>query len=283
MKIKRNTICFIIFIFAVMIAGCNSDDDKKADIEGQPDYFGPELYNISCMVYDEKDEEVTQYINLMTKIEIPEALETDIESTGGRFDYSITAKKGDYKLDDYTLYEIEIVIKNIEFTDKVININEISIYDENKQNIIVGMKPQKFEITYLDGDYDNDDLIFSSIPLSLPKSMSELMYELEADENLTINEIKLSNEDFVITNEGDCRNIEIRQNQNTKLITALFKVKETELSEYTQYISSIIFYYTVEDMEYVKMTPVTQVIYNPTQKYDDNLAKYYNEVILKSN
>ncbi|MDE6208815.1 MAG: hypothetical protein K2M73_03955 [Lachnospiraceae bacterium] len=283
MRIKRNTIYFIIFIFAVMLFGCKSDDSKEVETEKLPDYFGPELYNISCMVYDEKDEEVTQYINLMTKIEIPEALETEIESTGGRFDYSIAAKKGDYKLDDYTLYEIEIVFKNIEFTDKVININEISIYDENKQSIIVGMKPKKFEIQYLDGNYDNEDLIFSSIPLSLPRSMSDLTYELDADANLTINEIKLSNSDFVITNADDCRNIEMKKNQNTELVTALFKVKEDELSEYTQYISSIIFYYMVEDMEYVKMTPVTQVIYNPTLKYDDNLAEYYNEVILKSN
>lgn len=283
MRIKRNTIYFIIFIFAVMLLGCKSDDSKEVETEKLPDYFGPELYNISCMVYDEKDEEVTQYINLMTKIEIPEALETEIESTGGRFDYSIAAKKGDYKLDDYTLYEIEIVFKNIEFTDKVININEISIYDENKQSIIVGMKPKKFEIQYLDGNYDNEDLIFSSIPLSLPRSMSDLTYELDADANLTINEIKLSNSDFVITNADDCRNIEMKKNQNTELVTALFKVKEDELSEYTQYISSIIFYYMVEDMEYVKMTPVTQVIYNPTLKYDDNLAEYYNEVILKSN
>ena len=281
----KKILVFIMIMSGLMLFGCSSDSDNETKIkkDNLPDYFGPELYNAAYALYEKDGSEITQYINVMSRIEIPEALVVGIESTGGEFDFSITTAKGDYKIDDYTLYEIKIELKNIKFTDEVISINEISIYDESAKDKIISIKPQKCEFTYTEGNFDNDDLIFTGTPLSLPKDMNYLTYEIDADERLTINEIKLSNDDFIITNRDDCKNIEIKKNQNTESVKMIFKIRETELSKYTQYITSAVFYYTEKDVEYISMTPVNQIIYNHTLEYDDNLAEYYNEVILKSN
>lgn len=287
MKIaKKFLLVFIISIICFVTLGCNENNDKSENVsktDNLPDYFGAELYNTSYSLYDKENSEITQYIILMSKIEIPDTVETSIDSTGGEFECNIEVIKGDYTLEEYTLYEIKLELKKIKFVDEKIEIKGINIfYDKEDLEKAISIKPQKCELTYLEGNYDNWDLVFTGTPLSIPGDMKNLPYELDADKNLIVDKIELSNDDFNVTNENMCRNVEIKQNQDTKIISVEFDVEESDLSKYTQYGTSAVFYYTVGDNEYVRMTPVIQLIYNPLYEYDNIIEKYYNEVLVKA-
>lgn len=261
-----------------------SKNNAKVKNEKLPDYFGPELENISCFVRNEGDY-VEKSIYVMSRKDVEEctgsALYTSVEGTGGEFDYDIEYEKGDYKIDDYTLYSFDLKIENIKFDEDKVSINSIKIFDEDGKNVIFEFKPQKFEICKIEGEENNEYIEYMSTPLTLPRDYLKLMYEVEVEKKVKIKDIILSNEDLKLANINDLKNMEITKKSGTYEIDGAIKINENELSKYTEYVSTVVFKYEVDGEEYISFTPVKEIIYNPLIKYDENFKDYYNEVLLK--
>lgn len=280
---KKLLIIITIMMCLTVLTAC-SENSTKAENENLPDYFGPELENISCFVHDEGDY-VEKSIYVMCRKDVEEitgsALYTEVEGTGGEFDYSITYEKGEYKIDDYTLYSFDLKVENIKFNEDKVSINSVKIYDENRKDVIFEFKPQKFEICKIEGEENNEYIEYVSTPLTLPRDYLKLMYEAEAEKKVKIKDIILSNEDIRIANINDLKNTEITKKSGICEIDGAIKINENELSKYTEYVSTVVFKYEVDGEEYISFTPVKEIIYNPLIKYDENFEEYYNEVLLK--
>lgn len=281
---KKKLLLIISIIVCLTALTACSENNAKVENEKLPDYFGPELENISCYIYSQEDY-VEKSIYVMSRKDVEEctgsALYTSVEGTGGEFDYSIEYEKGDYKIDDYTLYSFDLKVENIKFNEDKISINSIKIFDRDGKNVIFEFKPQKFEICQIDGKENNDYMQYIGTPLFLPRDYLKLMYEVEVEKKVKIKDIILSNEDLKIANINDLKNTEITKKSEAYEIDGEIKVNENELSKYTEYISTVVFKYEVDGEEYISFTPVKEIIYNPLIKYDENFKDYYNEVLLK--
>lgn len=260
-----------------------SKNNAKVKNEKLPDYFGPELENISCYIGEENCVEKSIYV--MSRVDFEEGMRgamcTSVDGTGGEFDYSITYTKEDYKIDDYTLYCFNLEIENIKFDKDKLNIDSIKIFDEDAKKVLYEFKPQKFEIKKIEGNVNNDYIEYMGTPLSLPRDYLKILYELEAEKKIVIKDIILSNDDIKLSNKNKIKNKEITAKDKMYPVEGIIEISENGLSKYTEYVSTVIFKYEVDGEEYISFTPVKEIVYNPLVNYEENLEEYYNEVLLK--
>lgn len=271
--------CILIFILAISMLGCSKNDEKDSNL---PDYFGAELYSIGYGIRDDEEETCKFTFCIMSKIDIPKSVSSKLNYKGGKFDSDIEVIKYEddtYKIDDYNLYSVSISIDNIEFENEKIVIEDIELGFGDKNLVL---KPKRFELVHIEGEYSNN-LIFTGTPLSTPHDMQYLSYDLNAEEKIIIKDVKLVNEDLKLTKQEQYKNLVLEKNtdeSNARLIDINFKVDD-ELSKYIQYQSTAVFYFVVNDIEYINTTPINQFIFNDIFEYGNHLEEYYNEVLLK--
>ena len=278
MKNNSRILIIMLLIFLTFL-GCERKE-KNNNVSDLPDVFGTELFNAAYMVYGKESGSDTYDMIFMSKIDIPSDCTVDLQYTGGTFDYECDiVKDDDNNIDEYSMYTITFDVQNICFENEIINIDSIILYyDKANEEEYIELKPQKFTISYVDGNSENMDLYFIGAPMVIPPEMKKLPYEIGIEKEVVIDEIYVANEAFNILNRNDIENISMRKSEDD--IEIQFSIEETNLSKYTQYFTSVVFKYTVDGVEYVKMPPNRSVAYNPLTIYDNNLEKYYNEVLL---
>lgn len=265
----------ILTCICSVLVGCTSKG-KEEDNHNNfvPEVFGAELQNIECTVYKDGGEKPVNFY-FVSKINIPNNSGIDLEYKGGNFEYSYTIEMGESSIEDYSTYVISFDLKNFVFEAEKITIDKIKInYEQGKSLEIV---PQKFIINYVEGDYNNDDLLFYGSPLSIPYEMKEFPFELGSKQELTLKKVLISNTSLKYQNESENNNKVITSN-NTN-ISLRFSSSDDILSKYTQYLTSIVFFYEVNGKEYVRMTPSVSITYNSLFNYKDNFKLYYEEVL----
>ena len=107
--------------------------------------------------------------------------------------------------------------------------------------------------------------------------MKEFPFELGSKQELTLKKVLISNTSLKYQNESENNNKVITSN-NTN-ISLRFSSSDDILSKYTQYLTSIVFFYEVNGKEYVRMTPSVSITYNSLFNYKDNFKLYYEEVL----
>lgn len=280
--LKKLKVFIAGLICVVALTGC-SENDKKVKNENLPDYFGAELENISCFVYDQEDY-IEKSIYVMSRKAIEECtgsvLYTAVDGTGGEFDYSLTYEKGNYKIDDYVLYSFNLKVENIKFDEDKININSIKIFDEDGKNIIFEFKPQKFEICKLEGNLNSNDILYGSEKIHLSKQNDEFMFELLSNRAVVIQNVVLANQDIVLTNQNSLKNIELNDKSNGCEINGKVKIREDELSKYMEYTSTVAFEYEVNGEKYISVASSRDITYETLDKQGERFKNYYYEVLL---
>jgi len=161
------------------------------------------------------------------------------------------------------------------FSDEEIIVNKLVINCDGDKSF--ELIPQKFIINYVEGDFSNADLLFYGTPVSTPYEMNEFPFELGGKNELTLKNITISNK--LLKYENRDENVNKVINKNGEYVTLKFSTPDEELSKYTQYVTSVIFKYSVNGKEYIRMTPNVYVVYNPLFGYEDNFKMYYEEVL----
>lgn len=275
----------VFLLISVLLLGCRRtgvaiDNSSNINNKRLPDTFGAELYNGSYWVYGEDDAELYD-ISFMSRIDIPSDSMVKLQYEGGDFEcYTELIKQESKNIGEYYLYILSLDLTHISFEDKIIDINNIIIYyDKENTNNYINLEPNKFNISCVEGNTDNMDLYFKIAPIVIPCDMEQITYQVATEKTLTISDIIASNDDFCIKNVADYKNMKI--GMGDKDVRLLFSVSDNELSEYTQYGTTIAIKYIVDEVEYVVIPPSRVLTYNPVTLYENNFERYYNEVLMK--
>ena len=268
----------ILIAMMFILSGCagNSTNTPKVNKEVLPDVFGAELNSLS---YVEFEDSMKGYylIEFMSRIDVGNYDKVEIEFLKGQFEYTVSILPTEYVLDDYIEYTLEINADNPVYENGKIEVSKICIFPEDC-NEPIELIPQLFEIELIEGEWEHESWAYTRAPLSYPVECDSFHFGMEVNENVEISKVSISNDSFVFVNESEFINAKWGVQDSSFDID--FRIKETELSKYTKYVTDVVIWYDVNDKTYIKRS-MANITYNPFTGYDDLFGMYYNDVILK--
>lgn len=266
----------IFILLIVVLSGCSLDSSKQFEStkKNLPDVFGAELNNLSYMEF--ANQNGFYQIDFMSVIDVTEFQRIEIEFEKGSFDYTVELSLSECAIEDYNKYILEIMAENLIFEENVIEVEKICIYLDDKSDVIE-LIPQKFTIGVINEEWEHDSWSYTNTPFSYPIEYDSFHFGMEVEKNIEINKAIISNDSFVFVNESEFINAKWGVLDSSFDIE--FRIKETELSKYTQYVTDVVIWYDVDGETYSK-TAMAPITYNPFTGYDDLFEMYYNEVIL---
>jgi hypothetical protein len=272
----KKSILGIICIVMFMVIGC-SKSEEEIDYSKLPDTFGIELYNVEVGLHCEDDYKKNLDFSFMSRIDIPLDSKIILEYNGGTMNYSYELTNMESSIEKYRAYHIALDCKDISIENDRIDISNIIIqYDKNDEENVISMKPQKCSFVRIFDAHMDEKLYFQSYAVLIPNDMNDIPFDIYTEEELVSLDSYLTNSSFKVTNKSQLEDIVIGKD-NSKGLDIRFNLKKNDMATYTEYTTSIVFVYKINEKENAILS--SDVIYNMCN--DENLSKYFNEVLLK--
>lgn len=273
---KKNIIASAILALIVLMAiGCNKESDKKEVRKSKitADYYGDELYNASFISIE--DNEVSHNIPIMSKKKLEDYNGSSVSFSYGEAIVLVQIEKGDYKLDGYNLYYVQLSIEDIKYEEDKFGISKIRL--DISDDDFIEIKPDKFEIRDVSYLERGTDIQFTNVPLDLPMDMNYIPLDIQSEKNnITLSNVYLTNTDMKISyNDGSNKfeKFTFFEKEVKRKIKINFETDDSDISKYKQYATSIIVEYEAGEKKYYNVTGGT-TFYNKLIE-SNNIEKYY--------
>lgn len=263
--------------FSMILFGCSNKDKKEKKLDHP--YYGNELYN--AVYVGVEGFETTHIIPLMSTRDIAKAREIQVEASGGTFHYRYAVESTDYTLGEYKLFRIVLIFDTILFEKDLLDIKSIRIVYDNSN--IDELLLDRCQIVKTEGILRNETLNINGTPLRMPGDMHELPLEMSAEDELTITNIRLTNDGMKLgpfrENYGEKKDsfFDLILSDSSGMVTwsAEFELKADELSTYKHWGTSIIIEYTYQGESYYSLPAISRTIYNPFDTGFDGIERYF--------
>jgi hypothetical protein len=253
-----------------MLFGCGHNDNLKET------YYGGELYNA---VYGEAGDNITHIIPLMSKKDMTNVTDIQVESEGGSFDLNYSIEDGEYSYKNYKLYRVCLDFSQITFDQDYIDIKKLIIcYEDSKDEIAL----DRCQLVKIEGEYNNEYIDLNGTPIKVPQDMTSLPLEISTESKITIDNIYLTNDCLqVADDDGNATDafepISISKNDDIVTYNLKFKVSDTsELAQYKNIGTTMVVEYTYENQKYYTVSAIPRTIYNPFDSGYDGIDHYFS-------
>lgn len=228
-----------------------------------------------------------QIIPIMSKLDLSEIEDLQVETVGGTYDFTYEIEERDYTLDDYKWYNLILQFTNINYEKDMLSVNEIKLYTTQDQYI--ALHPDQCQFVKIDGQYSMDGIFINGTPLKIPSDMTFFPIELSSEKELLVKNIFLTNDQLHITKYSysngqqsvNMQEIKLTPSEAYDTVNIYFDPIKDGLRAYKSYGTSIILEYELDGRPYYTTPPVITTYYNPFNPDFDTIEKYYKEVISK--